>query len=128
MNASNEEQYILAKQYVDLLETVEEAFQYILESSKNLLYTEGDTLLNDIFEAFTQIINTNFVLAVHFKEQPEVLKALTRFEVVVEKAEMLDGKFADQSAKQKIIMEHLYPAYTVWKIIMEKQFKPYIQV
>ncbi|WP_144478033.1 hypothetical protein [Cytobacillus oceanisediminis] len=128
MIALSEEQYFLARQYMDLLETVEEAFKYIKESFNNLSYTEGDRLLSDIFHAFTQMINTNFVLAEYFKEQTSVLNSLVRFEAVVEKAEMLDGKFNDQNAKQKIILEDIHPAYSSWKLIVEQQLKPFIQV
>ena len=113
---------------MDLLETVEEAFKYIKESFNNLSYTEGDRLLSDIFHAFTQMINTNFVLAEYFKEQTSVLNSLVRFEAVVEKAEMLDGRFNDQNAKQKIILEDIHPAYSSWKLIVEQQLKPFIQV
>jgi hypothetical protein len=123
-----EEKLILAKQYIDLLETVEEAFDYIEESFKNLSYTEGDRLLNDIFHAFSQIISTNFILAENFKTQPTVLITLAQFVVVVEKAEMLEEKFADQTAIQKIILEHLYPSYSAWKLSVEQELRPYIQV
>lgn len=128
LNTLTEEKYILAKQYIDLLETVDEAFDYIVESFKNLSYTEGDRLLNDIFHAFSQIINTNFVLAENFKEQPAVLKSLAQFNSVVEKAEMLDGNFANHNAKQKVILEHLYPAYSSWKLAVVHELKPFIQV
>lgn len=123
-----EEKFILAKQYIDLLETVEETFDYIEESFKNLSYTEGDRLLNDIFHAFSQIISTNFILAENFKTQPTVLITLAQFVVVVEKAEMLEGKFSDQTARQNIILEHLYPAYSAWKLSVEQELRPYIQV
>lgn len=128
LNTLSEEKYILVNQYNDLLDTVEEAFGYILKSFNDLSYTEGDRLLNDVFQAFSQIINTNFILAEEFKDSSQVLKNLTLFSEVVEKAEMLDGKFHDQTAKQKIISEHLYPAFSAWKEIVEKDLKPYSQV
>lgn len=128
LNALCEEEYVLTRQYVDLLETVEEGFEYIVESFKNLSYTEGDRLLNDILHAFSQIINTNFVLAERFKEKTSVLKSLAQFNVVVEKAEILDGKFAEQVVKQKIILEHLYPSFSGWRLSVEQELKPFIQV
>lgn len=128
LNTLSEEKYILVKQYNDLLDTVEEAFDYILKSFNDLSYTEGDRLLNDVFQAFSQIINTNFILAEQFKDKSDLLKNLALFSEVVEKAEMLDGKFADQTAKQKIISEHLYPAFADWKQIVEKELKPYSHV
>jgi hypothetical protein len=128
LNTLSEEKYILVKQYNDLLDTVEAAFDYILKSFNDLSFTEGDRLLNDVFQAFSQIINTNFILAEHFKDSSDVLKNLALFSEVVEKAEMLDGKFNDQTAKQNIISEHLHPAFTAWKEMVEKELKPYSHV
>lgn len=128
LNTLSEEKYILVKRYNDLLDTVEEAFDYILKSFNDLSFTEGDRLLDDVFQAFSQIINTNFILAEQFKDSIELLKNLALFSEVVEKAEMLDGKFHDQTAKQKVISEYLYPAFSAWKQIVEKDLKPYSHV
>lgn len=124
----SEEKYILVKQYNDLLDTVEEAFDYILKSFNDLSFTEGDRLLNDVFQAFSQIINTNFILADQFKDSIGLLKNLALFSEVVETAEMLDGRFQDQTAKQMIISEHLHPAFIAWKQIVESKLKLYSHV
>ncbi|WP_246861243.1 hypothetical protein [Bacillus sp. REN3] len=123
-----EEKYLLAKRYSDLLETVEEGFEYIAKSFENLAYTEGDRLLDDIFTAFSQIIQTNFLLAEFYKENAPLLKTLALFEAVVHEAEKLDGKFGDPSAKQEIILEQLYPAFSAWKQMVGKELNPYIHV
>ncbi|WP_102264372.1 hypothetical protein [Mesobacillus jeotgali] len=103
MNALSEEKYILAKQYIDLLEIVEEAFDYIRESFKNPSYSEGDRSFKRI--AFPPIINTNFVLGENFSGTTCIIKSL-----------------------RSLRAGRNHSAYSAWKLIVEQEMKPYIQV
>jgi hypothetical protein len=113
-----EEQYIVVKQYSDLLNTVEEAFQYIIESFDNYERTEGDILLADVFSAFGQIAETN-------EQQAAILPTeINQFDDVVKTAELLVDAFDNQGSKQQIIREKLYPAFSAWNGTMQEKLKP----
>ncbi|MFP7442326.1 hypothetical protein SFC50_01355 [Bacillus infantis] len=122
-----EEQHILVKEYQDLLDTVEEAFEYIVESFTNLEKTEGDTLLVDIFHALPQIASVNEQLSQLFENHSSIEKVLAVFDVVAEKAELLEGNFENAEKKQQIIREQLYPAFAAWSVMIQQELKPYTQ-
>ncbi len=60
------EQLTVVRQYAALLDTIEEGFQYVIESFANYERTQGDVVLADIFTAFGQIDATNERSLAHF--------------------------------------------------------------
>jgi hypothetical protein len=122
-----DEQHILLKEYQELLDIVEEAFEYIVESFTNLEKTESDRLLLDIFYALPQIASVNVQLSQLFKEHSSVGKVLAVFDDVAEKAELVVENFQNLERKQQIIRQELYPAFASWSVMIQQKFKPYTQ-
>lgn len=121
-----EDQHVLIKEYTEVLNTVEEAFEYIVDSFTNLEKTEGDVLLADVFQALPQIVTVNEQLSILFQDYPSIQKVLQVFDVVMEKAELLDGNFNNAQVKQTVIREQLYPAFAAWSVMIQQELKPYV--
>ncbi|WP_442596318.1 hypothetical protein [Neobacillus sp. D3-1R] len=118
MTTLTEEQYSLVKQYSELLTTVEEAFQYIIESFNNYERTEGDQVLADVFLAFAQIADANSQLATTFPNE------VNQFNEVIKAAQLLEPVFTNQTQKQQLIQEKLYPAFHTWSQTIQEKLKP----
>jgi uncharacterized protein YicC (UPF0701 family) len=117
----DEKHYAFIHEYDQMLSTIEEAFQYVVASFDDYQKTEGDRILTDIFQAFTQIAESHAVLNSLFSENPSMTATIQRFEEVMNQAMKLDGSFADQNIIETVIKDHLYPAFSDWhKQISEK--------
>jgi hypothetical protein len=112
------------KQYCDLLETIEEAFHYVIDSFMNFEKTEGDRVLADIFTAFSMLGQSHVSLNSLLKGQGAFLK---EFDEVLVKALQLEGKMDLHEEKQNIIQQLVYPAFIAWKTKAEAILHPYIQ-
>jgi hypothetical protein len=123
----DEKQYTLIHQYTEMLQTVEEAFEYVESSFDDYSKTEGDLVLSDIFAALGQIESSNQLLRELFQDENEVLITLEKFDVVPNQALKLEGNFNDQNVKEKVIKESLSPAFSAWKMEVEKVIKPFIR-
>ncbi|MFB6468947.1 hypothetical protein ACE38V_19515 [Cytobacillus sp. Hz8] len=123
MTKLTEDQFQMIGQYIDLLDTVEEAFSYILNSYENIELTAVNQLIGDIFSAFQQINKTNEQLFVLLKDKSSLVDDLQAFALVVEQAEKLDGVWNEPNAKQAVIREQLYPAFSAWKVMVQGQLR-----
>ncbi|OOE03599.1 hypothetical protein BO219_07210 [Anoxybacillus kestanbolensis] len=122
------EQLTVVRQYAALLDTIEEGFQYVIESFANYERTQGDVVLADIFTAFGQIDATNERSLAHFfVDDTALLNELQRFSSVVEEAWKLDGKLHDPNAKQQIVEKHVAPAFEAWKVSVMQHLRPYVE-
>lgn len=122
------EQLTVVRQYAALLDTIEEGFQYVIESFANYERTQGDVVLADIFTAFGQIDAVNErSFAQFFAGEEAVLHELQRFSSVVEEAWKLDGKLHDPNAKQQIVKKHVAPAFEAWKLSVMQHLRPYVE-
>jgi len=114
MTALTEEQLNVLHQYKELLASINEGFEYILESYSDYSKTEGDVILSDIFAAFTQVIQVNGDLKVLFKMDTQLMSAIQGFEEVIIASEEMDGLFDKSDEKQEVVQHKLYPAYKAW--------------
>lgn len=122
------EQLTVVRQYAALLDTIEEGFQYVIESFANYERTQGDVVLADIFTAFGQIDAVNERSLAHFfADDTALLNELQRFPSVVEEAWKLDGKLHDPNAKQQIVEKHVAPAFEAWKVSVMQHLRPYVE-
>lgn len=123
LNALNEEKMLLVRQYIGLLDTIEEAFGHIFLCLKKLRLEDADHLWDDISLAFGQIQLSNQVLAEHFADLPAVLIQFTSFDDVWKKAQLLHH--SDYGIWEEVIGESIYPAFSEWSREINKQFRPY---
>jgi hypothetical protein len=122
----DEKQYTLIHQYKEILQTVEEAFEYVESSFDDYSKTEGDLVLSDIFAALGQIESSNQLLKELFQDENEVLTALGKFDEIPKQAIKLEGNFNDQNVKEKVIKESLSPAFSAWKMEVEKVLQLFV--
>ncbi|MFB5282840.1 hypothetical protein [Peribacillus sp. Hz7] len=120
-----EEQYQLIQQYTELVRTVNEAFTYVVTSFDDLSYTEGDTVLSDIFTALQQLSGANSQLTILFKDLDAVNESIMQFSQVVEGVDKLDSVWGNVEARQQFIRETLAPAYTSWSEHVLHVLQPY---
>lgn len=123
LNALNEEKVLLVRQYIGLLDTIEEAFGHIFRCLEELRLEDAGQLWDDISLAFAQIQLSNQVLAEHFEERTGVLNQFASFEDVFKKAQILHH--SDFSMWEEVIGESIYPAFSEWAREINKQFRPY---
>ncbi|WP_174728837.1 hypothetical protein [Mesobacillus harenae] len=122
-----EETFELIKKYMQILHTVEEAFEFISEGYEAHDLTGSEELVKDTFKAFSQIMETHFLLGYYFRDKPAVLNVLAEFEEVAKLSERLHSMVATEWAKQQFIHEQLYPAFIEWSTAVQKELNPYIQ-
>ncbi|TQR17641.1 hypothetical protein [Psychrobacillus soli] len=114
MTTLTEEHLHLVQQYREMLESIEEGFQYVIASFQDYSKTEGDLVLGDIFAAFLQIAEVNPDLSEIFQKDSSMIDAVKAFEDVLLAAEKMDGLFEKSQEKQEIVQQFLYPAYKQW--------------
>jgi inhibitor of KinA sporulation pathway (predicted exonuclease) len=117
----------MVQKYVELLDTIEEGLAYVEESFVNYERTQGDVVLADIFAALAKISETNVHLCRLFAEETDIVYHLRLFSDVLEEAYKLDGNFADTNMKQRIIEQHLSPAFQAWKLSITRLLKRYVE-
>lgn len=117
----------MVQKYVELLDTIEEGFAYVEESFVNYERTQGDVVLADIFAALAQIGKTNVHLCQLFAEETDIIHHLRLFSDVLEEAYQLDGNLGDTNIKQRIIEQHLSPAFQAWKMTTAQLLKRYVE-
>lgn len=114
MKTFTEEQVTLIQEYTQLLSSIQEGFEYITKSYSDSSKTEGDVILNDILQAFIQVIQANESLEVLFKDDAELQSAISSFYEVTVAAEDLEGIFDQSQAKQEVVQQKLAPTYRAW--------------
>ncbi|EZP75113.1 hypothetical protein H839_16473 [Parageobacillus genomosp. 1] len=117
----------MVQRYVALLDTIEEGFAYVEESFVNYERTQGDEVLADIFTALAKISETNVHLCRVFAEETDIVHHLQLFSDVLEEAYKLDGNFFDTNMKQRIVEQHLSPAFQAWKLSITRLLKRYVE-
>lgn len=124
MTTLNEEKFLLVKQYVGLLETIEAAFEHMMACYEELKFEGAAELWNDILLAFLQIDSSNSIIADQFTESPSLLHCFSQFEAVLDYVELLDRE-EDILVIEKIIRKKIYPVFSVWKEQIDHELKPY---
>ena len=61
-----------------------------------------------------------------FEDNKEIQQALEHYHVVTDQALKLEGQFDNAELKQTIVKEKLLPAFSTWKIEMEKVLQPFL--
>ncbi|RDI40110.1 hypothetical protein [Falsibacillus pallidus] len=122
------EQLEFCKQYTGLIETVNEALDYVVASFSDFEKTEGDVVLNDVIQAFVQIAQSHVSLEVLFQDDKEVVQGIQSFSNVLNQLERLEGKMDDLTLRSDIITNDVAPAYRSWSTDMLSKLQPYITV
>ncbi|MBT2685443.1 hypothetical protein [Bacillus sp. ISL-37] len=123
MNTLIEEKFLLVNQYIGLLDIIDEAFGHILVSLERNNRQDAEQLWEDVTMAFMQIYESNKVLAEHFSDQPGVIQQFSQFDLVLEKAQLV--QFTDDRFLEVLMREKIHPAFLEWSRQITRQFRPY---
>ncbi len=115
------------QQYVDLLRGIEEGFEYIEGRYKADAIMAGDRILGDVFLAFSQIEGANKIILDVFYGEKSVEQEIQMFSSIIDIVKELEQNFEDIGEKKRIVLMKLIPAFLSWKVLMESEFKPYLQ-
>ncbi|WP_156972569.1 hypothetical protein [Mesobacillus selenatarsenatis] len=122
MNALTEEKFLLVNQYIGLLDIIDEAFSHILVSLEKNNREDAEQLWEDVTMAFMQIHESNKILAEHFSDQPGVIQQFSQFDLVLEKAHLV--QFTDDRFLEILMREKVYPSFLGWSGQITQQFRP----
>ncbi|MBH9968834.1 hypothetical protein [[Bacillus] enclensis] len=120
----DEKQFELLQRYVGMLETIEEALMYVTDSFKDIEKTEGDRVLADVFESFGQVSESNELIKALFEKSPEIVSVLNQFKQVIDQTMKLDGHLGESNIKEEIVKGKLSPAFSAWKLKIDRFLKP----
>ncbi|HWO77283.1 MAG TPA: hypothetical protein VNM69_15550 [Bacillus sp. (in: firmicutes)] len=126
MKWPREEDLPIIREYAALLQTLDTAFHYLVESFNDSKKLNGDRILGDIFAAFQQILTTHGILEQTLEDDLELKHALEKFGVVLEHSLKFNGKLNDYNFKEVFVQETFAPAFIEWSARMQKILKRYI--
>ncbi len=115
------------QQYVGVIQTIEEALQYVVRSFQDYSKTEGDTVLSDVFMALGQVAETNLILNDLFTENADIQDKVDSFNEVINHTSKLEGQLDNQNFKEDVVTKELYPAFTSWSQKIQKEINPLLQ-
>jgi hypothetical protein len=122
----DESQYVFLTQYLDMLSTVEEGFDFIHERYAERNFGQGDQLLSDIMGAFIQFNSSNMTLRSIFLEDEEVMGQLDQFQGVIGQVANLEHVFTwEEDKKVQFLSSILIPSYKSWKESIEDRLEKY---
>ncbi|MEG7619419.1 MULTISPECIES: hypothetical protein [Bacilli] len=105
----------LVREYLALLETVEEGLAYVVASYSDLMKTESDTVLMDVLLAFSSIIQTNQVFESIFEQEGAIVNLVRDFSNVTNSAFQLEENLLDRNIKFRIAKDNITPLFNAWK-------------
>jgi hypothetical protein len=120
------DQYELIHYYYNLLNTIEEGFDYVVGSFANLELTEGERIFKDILAAFYQVDSSHITLRDLLHEESEIVEEMNAFDQVIL---TLDGEasiFTTVKKHHEFVKMQLIPAYLKWKESVQTKLQPYI--
>ncbi|MFV2046309.1 hypothetical protein ACEWK1_02935 [Metabacillus sp. YM-086] len=112
--------------YNNLLNTIEEGFEYVVSSFTNLELTGGDRIFKDILAAFYHVDSTHKALHAVLQEERELVEEMEKFNEVILALDEESSIFSSLDTHQDFVKNQLFPAYLAWKESIQKQLEPYI--
>lgn len=112
--------------YNNLLNTIEEGFDYVVQSFSNLELTEGDRIFKDILAAFYHVDSAHKTLHALLQEEHELVKEMEKFNQVILALDEESSIFNYSDTHQEFVKNQLFPAYLAWKESIQSQLEPYI--
>ena len=126
MTTLTENHYEMIHFYYNLLNTIEEGFDYVVQSFSNLELTEGDRIFKDILAAFYHVDSTHKTLHAVLQEERELVEEMEKFDGVIVALDEESSIFTSLDTHQDFVKNQLVPAYLAWKESVQSQLQPYI--
>lgn len=126
MTTLTENHYEMIHFYNNLLNTIEEGFDYVVQSFSNLELTEGDRIFKDILAAFYHVDSTHKTLHAVLQDKRELVEEMEKFDGVIMALDEESSIFTSLETHQDFVKSQLFPAYLAWKESVQSQLQPYI--
>ncbi|NMH75214.1 hypothetical protein HF078_19225 [Bacillus sp. RO2] len=121
-----EGEFYLLKKYNALLETVEEAFDYLSDDNRNASTPVTRQIVMDSYEAIGKIAEAHVNLVLLFEKNEEALQVIAQFGDLVDELEQI-GHFEQNTVPEKEALQtYIKPAYETWKNQIQHHIIPYI--
>jgi DNA repair ATPase RecN len=124
--ALTEGEFVLLKKYNALLETVEEAFEYLSDTNRISSTTVTRQVVLDSHEAIGKIAEAHVKLVTLFEKNEEALQVISQFSALLDELEQI-GHFDQNTIPEKEALEtYIKPAYENWKNQIQHHILPRI--
>jgi hypothetical protein len=120
------DQFEFIHNYYFLLNTIEEGFDYVVDSFTNLELTEGDKIFKDILSAFYQVDSSHSTMRALLKEETELMEEIKNFDNVILTLDGESSIFSTLEKHYEFVKNQLAPAYIAWKESIQNQLQVYI--
>lgn len=122
-----ENQFQLLRDYLQLLETIDEGLVWIVSH-----FLQGQNsnsvqkILKDVIHAFHEIHFAHLTVSEFLKEDQKALEAVGGFQILEDHMEDFLENENVLSEQERILEYVLYPAFVRWLREIQNTFKPYI--
>ncbi|MCC5802142.1 hypothetical protein [Rossellomorea vietnamensis] len=120
-----EKQYEFISQYFGMVNTIQEALNYLEPCLSDLAAEEAEFIISEIHLSLEQLAESNTLLNRVFYEQEGILDALAQFDDLIEYMWMMDDHSGDSTVIKGVLQE-LMPVFSKWKSTIESEFIPYL--
>lgn len=120
------DQYNLLAFYYQFLNTIEEGFDYVIESFQSLHFDESRLMLIDIITAFYHIDSSNPILLAILEENNDLRKEIMKFDSVIETVERIELVVLLPHEYELFVKKELSPVFLAWKESVQIQLKDYV--
>lgn len=121
-----EGEFFLLKKYNALLETVEEAFEYLSDENRNASTPVTRQVVLGSHEAIGKIAEAHVSLVTLFENNEVALQVISQFSALLDELEQI-GHFEQNTIPEKEALQtYIKPAYENWKNQMQHHILPHI--
>ncbi len=111
----NENQLQVVQRYLDLLETIDEAFRHVKNQPLIQQVRAAELMYPDILRGWEKLSETHKLIHTYFQDDNEVMGSMEAFNTLIEQWE-LEMPAAHQSEKlTHMLIRNLGPRYANWK-------------
>lgn len=120
------DQYNLLAFYYQFLNTIEEGFDYVIESFQSLHFDESKLMLINIIAAFYHIDSSNPVLLAILEENANLRKEIMKFDSVIQVLDHVEMVMSFPNQYESFVKNELSPVFSAWKQSVQTQLKQYV--
>lgn len=121
-----EGEFFLLKKYNALLETVEEAFEYLSDENRNASTPVTRQIVLDSHEAIGKIAEAHVKLVTLFEKNEEALQVIAQFSALLDELEQIGHFEQNNTPEKEALQTYIKPAYENWKNEIQHHILPHI--
>ncbi|UFT98538.1 hypothetical protein KO561_15240 [Radiobacillus kanasensis] len=125
MTQLNDSQFVMLKEYLELLHVMSEGFDYLYSNLQENAPPQVFDIFNDLLNAFAHLNSCHEQIAIIFVDEPSIQGELENCKhVIVKLSDWFNS--TDNQEKKSIIGSQVIPAFEAWKYDMQVCLKPFI--